>query len=173
MVYTGYVSNGLQNAEETGKLTADLFFLRFIIRYANRIYLEWVPYGDPNDWSHGLAVYDGLELMSGNEEELQPSLNRVMKNIDYDLAMKHPLEHTWTLWHLENDRTKRWAEMLVDVTSFNTVEDFFRSGTDSYIYIYILYIYILFYFDSVYYFVKPPSDLKIFNDYMVFKKNIR
>lgn len=26
MVYTGYVSSGLQNAEETGKLTADLFF---------------------------------------------------------------------------------------------------------------------------------------------------
>ncbi|EDW40674.1 eukaryotic translation initiation factor 4E1 [Drosophila sechellia] len=129
MVYTGYLSNGLQNAEDT----------------------EWLPYGDPSDWAHGLAPYDGLELMGGNEQEVQPSLNRVMKNIDYDLALKHPLEHTWTLWHLENDRTKRWAEMLVDVTSFNTVEDFF----------------------SVYYFVKPPSDLKIFNDYMVFKKNIR
>ncbi|XP_039486551.1 eukaryotic translation initiation factor 4E1 [Drosophila santomea] len=129
MVYTGYVSNGLQAAEET----------------------EWVQYEDPNEWKHGLAVYDGLELLSNDQQELQPSLNRVMRIIDYDLAMKHPLEHNWTLWHWENDRTKCWAEMLVNVTSFNTVEDFF----------------------SVYYFVKPPSDLKIFNDYMVFKEGIR
>ncbi|XP_017011827.2 eukaryotic translation initiation factor 4E1 [Drosophila takahashii] len=129
MVYTGYESNGLQIADET----------------------EWVPYGEAGDWEQGLSVYDGVELMSGDEQELQPSLNRVMSLIDYDLAMKHPLEHTWTLWHWENDRTKSWTEMLSDVTSFNTVEDFF----------------------SVYYFVKPPSDLKIFNDYMVFKEGVR
>ncbi|KAH8406869.1 hypothetical protein KR222_009642, partial [Zaprionus bogoriensis] len=83
--------------------------------------------------------------------EIQPSLNRVLSSIDYDLCFKHPLEHTWTLWHWENDRTKSWSDMLSDVTSFNTVEDFF----------------------SVYYFIKPPSDLKVFNDYMVFKDGIR
>ncbi|ALC43434.1 eIF4E-3 [Drosophila busckii] len=83
--------------------------------------------------------------------ELQPSLNRVLSSIDYDLNFKHPLEHTWTLWHWENDRNKAWSEMLSDVTSFNTVEDFF----------------------SVYYFIKPPSNLKVFNDYMVFKQGIR
>ncbi|EDW17215.2 uncharacterized protein Dmoj_GI16776 [Drosophila mojavensis] len=83
--------------------------------------------------------------------ELQPSLNRVLSSIDYDLCFKHPLEHTWTLWHWENDRTKSWSDMLSDVTSFNTVEDFF----------------------SVYYFIRPPSDLKVFTDYMVFKHGIR
>ncbi|XP_017073947.1 eukaryotic translation initiation factor 4E1 isoform X2 [Drosophila eugracilis] len=128
MVYTGYESNVLQNAEET----------------------EWVPY-EELDWEQGLVAYDGVELTSGDEEEVQPSLNRMMSLIDYDLALKHPLEHTWTLWHWENDRSKSWTEMLSDVTSFNTVEDFF----------------------SVYYFVKPPSDLKIYNDYMVFKENIQ
>lgn len=60
--------------------------------------------------------------------EIQPSLNRVLSSIDYDLCFKHPLEHTWTLWHWENDRTKAWTDMLSDVTSFNTVEDFFRLG---------------------------------------------
>ncbi|XP_062132685.1 eukaryotic translation initiation factor 4E1 [Drosophila sulfurigaster albostrigata] len=83
--------------------------------------------------------------------DFQPSLNRLLSSIDYDLCFKHPLEHTWTLWHWQNDRAKAWSEMLSDVTSFNTVEDFF----------------------SVYYFIKPPSDLKIFNDYMVFKHGIR
>jgi len=58
--------------------------------------------------------------------EFQPSLNRVLSSIDYDLCFKHPLEHSWTLWHWENDRTKSWSDMLSDVTSFNTVEDFFR-----------------------------------------------
>jgi len=88
---------------------------------------EWVQYGEPNDWEQSLAVYDGVDLMNGDEQEM-PSLNRVMSLIDYDLAMKHPLERTWTLWHWENDRTKSWTEMLSDVTSFNTVEDFFRSA---------------------------------------------
>ncbi|EDW68752.1 eukaryotic translation initiation factor 4E1 [Drosophila virilis] len=91
------------------------------------------------------------EQFAAAAAELQPSLNRVLSSIDYDLCFKHPLEHTWTLWHWENDRTKSWSDMLSDVTSFNTVEDFF----------------------SVYYFIKPPSDLKVFNDYMVFKHGIR
>lgn len=65
--------------------------------------------------------------------EIQPSLNRVLSSIDYDLCFKHPLEHTWTLWHWENDRTKAWTDMLSDVTSFNTVEDFFRWGWDAFL----------------------------------------
>lgn len=66
------------------------------------------------------------EQFAAAAAELQPSLNRVLSSIDYDLCFKHPLEHTWTLWHWENDRTKSWSDMLSDVTSFNTVEDFFR-----------------------------------------------
>ncbi|XP_017863690.1 PREDICTED: eukaryotic translation initiation factor 4E [Drosophila arizonae] len=107
----------------------------------------------------GQAIYaggNGTNVVADEQfavaaAELQPSLNRVLSSIDYDLCFKHPLEHTWTLWHWENDRTKSWSDMLSDVTSFNTVEDFF----------------------SVYYFIKPPSDLKVFNDYMVFKHGIR
>ncbi|XP_068149052.1 eukaryotic translation initiation factor 4E1 [Drosophila tropicalis] len=90
----------------------------------------------------------------GEEEEshaLQPSFHRVVSLIDYEVTVKHPLEHTWTQWHWENDRNKSWIDMLIEVTSFNTVEDFF----------------------SVYYIIKPPSDLKIFNDYMVFKQGVR
>ncbi|KAH8378691.1 hypothetical protein KR009_000757, partial [Drosophila setifemur] len=110
----------------------------------------WVPY-EQAEWEHSLAMYGNMELMATEEQDLNPSFNRVMSLIDYDLAMKHPLEHTWTLWHWESDRSKSWIDMLSEVTSFNTVEDFF----------------------SVYYFIKPPSDLKIFNDYMVFKQGVR
>lgn len=113
--------------------------------------IEWLPYVEHADWEQNLTMYGDVDLMAAKEQELHPSLNRVMSLIDYDLAMKHPLEHTWTLWHWENDRTKSWSDMLSDVTSFNTVEDFF----------------------SVYYFIKPPSDLKVYNDYMVFKQGVR
>lgn len=40
--------------------------------------------------------------------------------------MKHPLQHTWTLWYLECDRSKAWEDNLSEITSFNTVEDFWR-----------------------------------------------
>ncbi|KAH8260511.1 hypothetical protein KR038_002720, partial [Drosophila bunnanda] len=111
----------------------------------------WLPYGEPSAWDQSVTAYSGDGMMTDEEPYLGPSLNTQLSLIDYELGMKHLLQHTWTVWHWENDRTKSWSDMLSDVTSFNTVEDFF----------------------SVYYFIKPPSDLKIFNDYMVFKQGIR
>ncbi|XP_020807689.1 eukaryotic translation initiation factor 4E [Drosophila serrata] len=128
MVYTGYKHYMRQQADET----------------------EWL-YGESNTWEQNLAAYTGEGIIPDEEPQLGSSLNTQLSLIDYELGMKHLLQHTWTVWHWENDRTKSWSDMLSDVTSFNTVEDFF----------------------SVYYFIKPPSDLKIFNDYMVFKQGIR
>ncbi|XP_017088410.2 eukaryotic translation initiation factor 4E1 [Drosophila bipectinata] len=129
MVFTGYEGVGRQRPKDS----------------------EWLQCVKNPDWDQNLAKYGDEDLVATGEQELQPSLNRVVSLIDYDLSIKHPLEHTWTLWHWENDRHKSWSDMLSDVTSFNTVEDFF----------------------SVYYFIKPPSDLKIYNDYMVFKEGVR
>lgn len=64
---------------------------------------------------------------------------------------KHPLQNTWTLWYLENDRTKSWEDMQNEITSFDTVEDFW----------------------SLYNHIKPPSDIKMGSDYSLFKKGIR
>uniref|UniRef100_A0A1B0AVS9 eIF-4F 25 kDa subunit n=1 Tax=Glossina palpalis gambiensis TaxID=67801 RepID=A0A1B0AVS9_9MUSC len=65
--------------------------------------------------------------------------------------LKHPLQNTWTLWYLENDRTKSWEDMQNEIMSFDTVEDFW----------------------SLYNHIKPPSDIKIGSDYSLFKKGIR
>uniref|UniRef100_A0A1B0FDF9 eIF-4F 25 kDa subunit n=1 Tax=Glossina morsitans morsitans TaxID=37546 RepID=A0A1B0FDF9_GLOMM len=65
--------------------------------------------------------------------------------------LKHPLQNTWTLWYLENDRTKSWEDMQNEIMSFDTVEDFW----------------------SLYNHIKPPSDIKIGCDYSLFKKGIR
>ncbi|KAH8384384.1 hypothetical protein KR200_002914 [Drosophila serrata] len=64
---------------------------------------------------------------------------------------KHPLQNTWTLWYLENDRTKSWEDMQNEITSFDTVEDFW----------------------SLYNHIKPPSEIKLGSDYSLFKKGIR
>ncbi|KAH8235011.1 hypothetical protein KR032_007567 [Drosophila birchii] len=64
---------------------------------------------------------------------------------------KHPLQNTWTLWYLENDRSKSWEDMQNEITSFDTVEDFW----------------------SLYNHIKPPSEIKLGSDYSLFKKGIR
>ncbi|KAH8302779.1 hypothetical protein KR044_010739 [Drosophila immigrans] len=64
---------------------------------------------------------------------------------------KHPLQNTWTLWYLEHDRSKSWEDMQNEITSFDTVEDFW----------------------SLYNHIKPPSEIKQGSDYSLFKKGIR
>ncbi|XP_037934318.1 eukaryotic translation initiation factor 4E1-like isoform X2 [Teleopsis dalmanni] len=64
---------------------------------------------------------------------------------------KHPLQNAWTLWYLESDRTKSWEDMQNEITSFETVEDFW----------------------SLYNHIKPPSEIKSGCDYSLFKKGVR
>lgn len=64
---------------------------------------------------------------------------------------KHPLQNAWSLWFFEGDRTKTWEENLNEITSFETVEDFW----------------------SLYNHIKPPSEINIGNDYSLFKQGIK
>lgn len=68
-----------------------------------------------------------------------------------ECLVKHPLQNQWTLWYLENDRNKSWEDMQNEITSFDTVEDFW----------------------SLYNHIRVASELKQGNDYSLFKKNIR
>lgn len=73
------------------------------------------------------------------------------ETIDPECLIKHPLQHTWTLWYLEADRSKSWTESMNEVTSFSTVEDFW----------------------SLYNHIRGPSEIKVGGDYMLFKSHIR
>lgn len=73
------------------------------------------------------------------------------RKISTECLIKHPLQEQWTLWYLENDRTKSWEDMQNKVTSFDTVEGFW----------------------SIYNHIVTPSTLGEGNDYSLFKKNIR
>jgi len=87
---------------------------------------------------------------SSSSQELKSSSEADDKQI-VEVPFKHPLENTWTLWYLENDRNKSWEEMQNEITSFDMVEDFW----------------------SLYNHIKPPSELKIGSDYSLFKKGIQ
>ncbi|XP_068156634.1 eukaryotic translation initiation factor 4E1-like [Drosophila tropicalis] len=71
--------------------------------------------------------------------------------VDEVAPRKHPLQNTWTMWYLENDRNKSWEDMQNEITSVEFVENFW----------------------SLYTHIKLPSEIKMGSDYSLFKKGIR
>uniref|UniRef100_A0A336MI82 CSON015123 protein n=1 Tax=Culicoides sonorensis TaxID=179676 RepID=A0A336MI82_CULSO len=89
--------------------------------------------------------------MTEVEKETTENINEMteedQENLDSKFV-KHPLHHAWTLWYLEADRSKSWEEMQNIVTTFQTVEDFW----------------------SLFNHIKQPSEIKMGNDYSLFKE---
>nr|CAD7570252.1 unnamed protein product [Timema californicum] len=90
-------------------------------------------------------------------EDLESKDDGVIDNVDSESVsgvpqpyIKHPLQNMWTLWYYENDRNKNWEENQREVTSFDTVEDFW----------------------SLFHHIKQASELKQGCDYSLFKKGI-
>lgn len=73
------------------------------------------------------------------------------KELSQAELVKHPLQHSWTLWYYEPDRNKSWEDNQNQVSTFTTVEDFWSLFTH----------------------IKQPSEVKIGSDYSLFKDNIR
>ncbi|KAI8429265.1 hypothetical protein MSG28_007771 [Choristoneura fumiferana] len=95
--------------------------------------------------------------MAGNNiEEVEGSATADAKTnsaseVPPEFLIKHPLQNTWSLWFYDNDRNKTWEENLIELTTFDTVEDFWR----------------------LYHHIKLPSELRQGHDYAVFKQGIR
>ncbi|XP_015927153.1 eukaryotic translation initiation factor 4E [Parasteatoda tepidariorum] len=62
-------------------------------------------------------------MMSPEDQELQENPTAA-EEISPDMIIKHPLQNKWSLWFYKNDRTKSWEENLMEITTFDTVEDF-------------------------------------------------
>ncbi|XP_067132083.1 eukaryotic translation initiation factor 4E-like [Centruroides vittatus] len=73
------------------------------------------------------------------------------ENLSPDLLIKHPLQNRWTLWFYKNDRTKAWEDNLLQITTFDTVEDFW----------------------ALYNHIELASKLPVGCDYSVFKEGIQ
>ncbi|KAH8375197.1 hypothetical protein KR200_005952 [Drosophila serrata] len=93
-----------------------------------------------------------MEQGQENPENLEnPENQDSLEEAIYEVQYQHPLEHVWTLWYLENDRTKHWKDMLNEITQIDSVKTFW----------------------SLYNTIKTPSELKTGCDYSMFKTGIK
>ncbi|XP_026490078.1 eukaryotic translation initiation factor 4E1-like [Vanessa tameamea] len=95
-------------------------------------------------------------MAGNNAEDVEGSAGADCKTnstaeVPPEFLIKHPLQNTWSLWFYDNDRTKSWEENQIELTTFDTVEDFWR----------------------LYHHIKLPSELRQGHDYAVFKQGIR
>ncbi|XP_022121944.2 eukaryotic translation initiation factor 4E1-like [Pieris rapae] len=85
--------------------------------------------------------------MASNSEDLQAvKMNTTLLTNDY----YHPLEYHWNLWVFTNDK-ENWEENLVCAADFESVEGFW----------------------SIINHIKMPSEMKLGQDYLIFKKGIQ
>lgn len=68
-----------------------------------------------------------------------------------DFAVRHPLNTRWALWYLKGDRHKDWEDCLKQVSTFDTVEDFW----------------------ALYNHIQPATGLSWNSDYYLFKEGIK
>ncbi|XP_064458492.1 eukaryotic translation initiation factor 4E-1A-like isoform X1 [Ornithodoros turicata] len=68
-----------------------------------------------------------------------------------EILIKHPLQHRWSLWFYKNDKNRTWEENLLEITSFDTVEDFW----------------------ALYNHIEVASKLPLGCDYCLFKHGIK
>lgn len=73
------------------------------------------------------------------------------KDASIESLIKHPLQNSWTLWYYDHEKGKTWEACQHQITTFDTVEDFW----------------------SLFNHIKQPTDIKNGNDYSLFKNNIR
>lgn len=73
------------------------------------------------------------------------------ETLSVESLIKHPLQNSWTLWYYDNEKGKTWEACQHQITTFDTVEDFW----------------------SLYNHIKLASEIKSGNDYSLFKNNIR
>lgn len=85
-----------------------------------------------------------------NNEEKEEERSQ-SPSVDPVVPIKHPLQHSWTLWYFKNDKTKSWEENQRKVISFHFVEDFW----------------------ALYNHIESPSRLNAGCDYSLFKVGIK
>lgn len=92
-----------------------------------------------------------ISEVEDKDQQSQESTNTAASTEVSQELIKHPLQHTWTLWYYENDKTKGWEENQREITSFSTVEDFW----------------------CLFNHIKAVSSIRTGCDYSLFKSGIR
>ncbi|KAF2705019.1 eukaryotic translation initiation factor 4E [Pleomassaria siparia CBS 279.74] len=103
-----------------------------------------------------ISPTDGSSSESKKESSTSDSKDGEIKTVFHDpenFNVKHPLMNNWTLWFTKPPSGKgdNWAELLKEVISFDSVEEFW----------------------GIYNNITPTSDLALKSDYHLFKKGVR
>ncbi|XP_072940532.1 eukaryotic translation initiation factor 4E1-like [Epargyreus clarus] len=89
----------------------------------------------------------GAEVMTGSNQIVSEN-SKESEDIPLE-GIKHPLQNVWSFWMFMNEK-RNWEENLIELTTFDTVEDYW----------------------CLYHHMKLPSELRMGQDYAVFKKGI-
>ncbi|XP_031618088.1 eukaryotic translation initiation factor 4E1-like [Contarinia nasturtii] len=95
-----------------------------------------------------------VEKTENNEtivKKFPENASEIGKDASIESLIKHPLQNSWTLWYYDHEKGKTWEACQHQITTFDTVEDFW----------------------SLYNHIKQPTEIKNGNDYSLFKNNIR
>lgn len=85
---------------------------------------------------------------AASHPQVEPGLSRVVVPRG---SSKQQLQHRWSLWFYKNDQLRSWEENLMEVTSFQTLEDF----------------------SALYGYIEVASNLEHGCDYCLFKYGIK
>lgn len=98
-----------------------------------------------------IAENDNENIGTVDKIETDSTDSTIMRNLpEPERVIKHPLEHTWTMWFFKNDKSKAWEKNQKQISSVSTVEDFW----------------------ALIHTIVGPSKLKHGCDYSFFKKGI-
>lgn len=86
-------------------------------------------------------------VASGARPRQKPDMSRVVARGPRNT---HPLQHRWSLWYYRQDKRRSWEENLMEVTSFQSLEDFW----------------------ALYNHIEPASNLRRGCDYALFRYGI-
>jgi len=89
--------------------------------------------------------------MTTTEKAIIESKKETKSETISELSTKHPLQNQWQLWYFRPEKNKDWKDNLLDVTHFDTVEDFW----------------------ALYNHIELASNLNAGSDYSIFKHGIQ
>ncbi|KAM3961565.1 eukaryotic translation initiation factor 4E-like [Aphomia sociella] len=119
------------------------------VNISRRLNLNYDKESTSNKKIESMAQNFNCKLRKYIMEIKNPAPVDIVNVSDKD-AIKHPLERPWSIWFNSNDKPN-WEDCLVKLTTFDTVEDYW----------------------CLFHHMKLPSELRVGQDYAVFKHGIR
>jgi len=98
-----------------------------------------------------MATESEPNVENKSDSKLSETTDTTSAEMGNEIITKHPLQNQWQLWYFRPEKGKDWMDNLLDVTNFDTVEDFW----------------------GLYNHIELASNLSSGSDYSIFKMGIK